>query len=575
MDDTHVHSDSTSAIEQGRTILRTTDGEIFARVSAVFAENTDERPVLPVMPCGMLHRVKELIWKAYDGAQWDGSEAGNLVLLAHVIADYMGMDAPEHPPYAGQAMFRDWNAWVDEENRKWVSIRVKQSRAKRRRAADAAGSGAAADGAAGANSADNGTATGGGADATLLPDDIEALHLRPYDVCKVLESAHAQGRQPRKRDRRRTKGAAAAAVASEPTVANLTAEFGRLREALETAQEQPTVREERLQAAEARATAAEVSAVAAVQRADAKGAAAEAAADERATGAEDAAKNMYKRQLDDMKAELERAKAAIERAKAARDDAKAAKATSAKQVTSLNAKLLERGAQITQLHADFGREKDALDARVASLESENAALKAELLDAQQQLARGVGRREAADRVETAEAARREAEKERAAAEQRAKEVAHELRLARRAGDAARGKLDELREEIAKERKAAADMGARTRTRGAPREPPLLPTCGASAFTGMLLVSLDALHLDDGWLAAAKASVPQTDVLTAPEPTALKEYHRVRVAFDNEHVGGQVWQYGIIRYVHTQQLIDINLDGGEEVRCIPSLEVQRA
>ena len=92
-------------------------------------------------------------------------------------------------------------------------------------------------------------------------------------------------------------------------------------------------------------------------------------------------------------------------------------------------------------------------------------------------------------------------------------------------------------------------------------------------TGLLLVSLDALHLDDGWLVASKVSVPQTDVLTAPEPTALKVYNRVRVAFDNEHVGGQVWQYGIIRYVHAHQLLDINLDGGEEVRCIPTFEVQ--
>ena len=44
---------------------------------------------------------------------------------------------------------------------------------------------------------------------------------------------------------------------------------------------------------------------------------------------------------------------------------------------------------------------------------------------------------------------------------------------------------------------------------------------------------------------------------------------------NEHVGGQIWQYGIIRYVHATQLLDINLDGGEEVRCIPTFEVQRA
>jgi hypothetical protein len=71
-------------------------------------------------------------------------------------------------------------------------------------------------------------------------------------------------------------------------------------------------------------------------------------------------------------------------------------------------------------------------------------------------------------------------------------------------------------------------------------------------SGMLLVSLDALHLDDGWLAASEVRVSQTDVLKAPEPTALKEYHRVRIAFDNEHVGGQVWQYGVIRYVHVRQ-----------------------
>ena len=69
---------------------------------------------------------------------------------------------------------------------------------------------------------------------------------------------------------------------------------------------------------------------------------------------------------------------------------------------------------------------------------------------------------------------------------------------------------------------------------------------------MLRVSLDALQLDDGWLATSEVRVSQTDVLKAPEPTALKEYHRVRVAFDNEHVGGQVWQYGVVRYVHARQ-----------------------
>jgi len=56
-------------------------------------------------------------------------------------------------------------------------------------------------------------------------------------------------------------------------------------------------------------------------------------------------------------------------------------------------------------------------------------------------------------------------------------------------------------------------------------------------------------------------VAQTDVLTAPVPAALKAKMRVRVAFDNELIGAQVWQYGIIRWVHAGQLLDINLDGG--------------
>ena len=70
---------------------------------------------------------------------------------------------------------------------------------------------------------------------------------------------------------------------------------------------------------------------------------------------------------------------------------------------------------------------------------------------------------------------------------------------------------------------------------------------------------------------------QTDVLTAPVPAALKAKMRVRVAFDNELIGAQVWQYGIIRWVHAGQLLDINLDGGggRGALCTPSMEVQRA
>ena len=76
---------------------------------------------------------------------------------------------------------------------------------------------------------------------------------------------------------------------------------------------------------------------------------------------------------------------------------------------------------------------------------------------------------------------------------------------------------------------------------------------------MLRVSLDTLQLDDGWLATSEVRVSQTDVLKAPEPTALKVYHRVRVAFDNEHVGGQVWQYGVVRYVHARQVQQLRIE----------------
>ena len=83
---------------------------------------------------------------------------------------------------------------------------------------------------------------------------------------------------------------------------------------------------------------------------------------------------------------------------------------------------------------------------------------------------------------------------------------------------------------------------------------------------MLQVSLDALHLDDGWLSESKERVTQTDVLKAPEPTVLKVYHRVRVAFDNEYVGGQVWQYGVVRYVHARQVRRPTLERGPSERA---------
>ena len=35
---------------------------------------------------------------------------------------------------------------------------------------------------------------------------------------------------------------------------------------------------------------------------------------------------------------------------------------------------------------------------------------------------------------------------------------------------------------------------------------------------------------------------------------------------------QIWQYGVVRHVYEKLLVDINYDGGETSRCIPSFEI---
>ena len=95
-------------------------------------------------------------------------------------------------------------------------------------------------------------------------------------------------------------------------------------------------------------------------------------------------------------------------------------------------------------------------------------------------------------------------------------------------------------------------------------------------SGKVTVLLDAIHRDDedgGWLQQCEAQLERAQVMKAPPDTSLRIYHRVRVAHDSEDVGGQVWQYGVVRHVHAGQLLDINYDGGETSRCIPSMDVE--
>ena len=70
---------------------------------------------------------------------------------------------------------------------------------------------------------------------------------------------------------------------------------------------------------------------------------------------------------------------------------------------------------------------------------------------------------------------------------------------------------------------------------------------------------------------------------APPESDLKAGEWVRVVQKCKHTDGEYahgleykWQYGVVRYVHSKVLVDVNFDGGEEARGLPiyAHEVQR-
>jgi hypothetical protein len=94
------------------------------------------------------------------------------------------------------------------------------------------------------------------------------------------------------------------------------------------------------------------------------------------------------------------------------------------------------------------------------------------------------------------------------------------------------------------------------------------TVKSFAASGEVVVTLEAIHLfasQGGHLKAAEITVPRSDLVKAPEPTAFKRGDWVRVAFPSEveAVTGNVWQYGKVTCVYNRQLVDIRFDGTEE------------
>ena len=61
---------------------------------------------------------------------------------------------------------------------------------------------------------------------------------------------------------------------------------------------------------------------------------------------------------------------------------------------------------------------------------------------------------------------------------------------------------------------------------------------------------------------------------APEPTTLKVKSPVRLAFDDNALEGTMrWEYGKIVKVHEgRELVDIDLDNGQELRGAPIYDV---
>ena len=73
---------------------------------------------------------------------------------------------------------------------------------------------------------------------------------------------------------------------------------------------------------------------------------------------------------------------------------------------------------------------------------------------------------------------------------------------------------------------------------------------------------------------------EEELYKAPEPTELRKPRGpertvrdwVRVANPSSELGGQVWQYGYVDWVFGRQLVNINYDGGEDAKNIPTFEV---
>ena len=102
--------------------------------------------------------------------------------------------------------------------------------------------------------------------------------------------------------------------------------------------------------------------------------------------------------------------------------------------------------------------------------------------------------------------------------------------------------------------------------------------GVQDDDGRLKVKYDVMKLDGRMLPAKEVVINKMDKLSkAPPETTLKAGDLVRVAQDGQYIDGQRWCYGVVRWVHSKLLLDINFDDGDEPRGLPAYahEVQKA
>lgn len=102
--------------------------------------------------------------------------------------------------------------------------------------------------------------------------------------------------------------------------------------------------------------------------------------------------------------------------------------------------------------------------------------------------------------------------------------------------------------------------------------------GVQDDDGRLKVKYDVMKLDGRMLPAKEVVINKMDKLSkAPPETTLKAGDLVRVAQDGQYIDGQRWCYGVVRWVHSKLLLDINFDDGDKPRGLPAYahEVQKA